>query len=405
MADDDTLGERLRRKRREISLTQEELASRSGVSQVMIAKIEQGRRQPRLAVLFQLANALDTPLSELIDKRPRLDGHRDGASVLAIRDALLSPSLLPGIDLDRDHGEPTPLPRLRAAVAEAARLYWAGEFANLAIILPALIGDARLTAQSAGPAASSLLAQAYDLAASLMVHMGKDDLAALAAERAIAAATASDDELLHAGLHGTYAWVLLHQGRLAEAENLAITVARTIEPTFSAPAARFATWGNLLMTALAPAAAAGRDFTDYLSLASAAAERIGAPTKTQLDQSPFSRASVATQACHAYAVTREPAKALTAARKIHPGDLSGIAHGRHLLDVAQAHTDARHPQAAITVLTQARAIAPIWFRHQGIARALVTDLYAQHRRIPPALRNLAAAVDPNWYAPYHRRQK
>ncbi|HVB44185.1 MAG TPA: helix-turn-helix domain-containing protein [Streptosporangiaceae bacterium] len=342
MADDDTLGDRLRTKRRESSLTQEELAHISGVSQVMIVKIEQGRRQPRLPVLFELANALDIPLSELIDQRPRLDGHREGASILAIRAALLSPSLLPGVNLDDDHGEPAPLPQLRAAVSEAARQYWAGEFANLAAILPALIGEARLTAQSAGPPASSLLAHAYDLAASLMVHMGKADLAAVGAERAIAAA-ASNDELLHAILHGTYAWVLLHQGRLAESERLAVTIAQRTEPTFSAPATQVAAWGNLLMTALAPAAAGDSDFEAYISLASAAAERIGTPTKTYLGQSPFSRASVAVQACHAYAVIREPAKALAAARKIDPGDLSGIAYGRHLLDVAQAH-NARHPQ-------------------------------------------------------------
>ena len=404
MAADDILGARLRKRRRESSLTQEGLAAISGVSQVMIAKIEQGRRQPRMPVLFQLANALDIPLSELVDNRPRIEGRSEGASILAIRDALLSPSLLPGIDLDADDGEPTPLPELRDAVAHAAGLYWAGEFAKLAAILPALISEARLTAHSAGPRAHTLLAQTYDLAAALMVHMGKDDLAAVGAERAIAAAAASGDELLHAVLHGTYAWVLLHQGRLAQSEQLAVTVAEAIEPSFSAPPARVAAWGNLLMTALAPAAAAGRDFADYISLASAAAERIGAPAKTYLGQSPFGRASVAMQACHAYAVTREPAKALTAARKINPSDLAGISYGRHLLDVAQAHADARHPTAATAVLTQARALSPVWFRHQGIARSLVNDLYEQEKRVSPALRDLGASVDPAWYAPYHRRE-
>jgi transcriptional regulator with XRE-family HTH domain len=402
---EDTLGARLRKKRRESSLTQEQLATLSGVSQVMIAKIEQGRRQPRMPVLFQLANVLDIPLSELVDNRPRIDGRSAGASILAIRDALLSPSLLPGIDLGGEDGEPTPLPKLRAAVAEAARLYWAGDFAGLAAILPPLLSDARLTAHSAGPHASSLLAQSYDLAAALMVHMGKEDLAAIGAERAIAAAEASGDELLHAILHGTYAWVLLHQGRLAQSEQLAVTVADSIEPSFSASAAHVVAWGNLLMSALASAAAAGRDFADFISLASAAAERIGTPTKTYLGQSPFGRASVAMQACHAYAVTREPTKALTAARKINTADLAGISYGRHLLDVAQAHADARHPNAATAVLTQARALSPVWFRHQGIARSLVNDLYEQEKRVSPALRDLGASVDPDWYAPYHRREK
>ncbi|HEY5985697.1 MAG TPA: helix-turn-helix transcriptional regulator, partial [Streptosporangiaceae bacterium] len=93
MTDGGALGDRLRRKRRESSLTQEELAHLAGVSQEMVAKIEQGRRHPRLTVLTKLSHALDIPLSELIDDRPRLDGQREGASVLAIRDTLLSPSL------------------------------------------------------------------------------------------------------------------------------------------------------------------------------------------------------------------------------------------------------------------------------------------------------------------------
>ncbi|HXL19493.1 MAG TPA: XRE family transcriptional regulator, partial [Streptosporangiaceae bacterium] len=104
--------------------------------------------------------------------------------------------------------------------------------------------------------------------------MGKEDLAALGAERAIRAATATGDELLHAMLQGTYAWVLLHQARLAESEHLAVTVADSIEPSFSAPARHVAVWGHLLMTALGPAAAAGRDVAQYISLASAGAERI-----------------------------------------------------------------------------------------------------------------------------------
>lgn len=105
--------------------------------------------------------------------------------------------------------------------------------------------------------------------------MGKDDLAAVAAERAIATAHGGNDELRWAILHATYAWVLLRQARLDEAERLVIKVADRIEPGFSDPAAHLAVWGTLLMSALAPAASAGKNVGEYISLASAAAERIG----------------------------------------------------------------------------------------------------------------------------------
>jgi hypothetical protein len=233
-----------------------------------------------------------------------------------------------------------------------------------------------------------------------MVHLGKDDLAAIAAERAITAATASGDELLHAMQLGSYAWVLLHHGRLSEAEQIASAAAERIEPAFTASDQHLAVYGSLLMNALAPAAAGGRDVTQYVSLASAAAARIG--HRVKIYQTTFAPATVHMQDCHAHAVTRNPAKALAAARNIRPGELTGISYGRHLLDIAQAHADARHPKAATTILTQAHAQSPTWFRHQGIARSLIDDIYEQETRISPALRNLGASIDRDWYAPYHR---
>ena len=165
MAEGGALGDRLRKLRRERSMTQEELAQAAGLSQEMIAKTEQGRRHPRLTVLAKVAKALDVSLSELLDDRPRLNGAREGASVLALCDALLSPSLLPGIDAVSEEGDPTPVPQLSAAVAGAGRLYWSGEFARLAATLPALIGEARFSARSGGPGVWGLLGQAYELAA------------------------------------------------------------------------------------------------------------------------------------------------------------------------------------------------------------------------------------------------
>ncbi len=398
MAADSTLGARLREKRREKGLTQEQFSDASGVSKEMIAKVEQGRRQPRLPVLLQFAKALDISLSELVDNRPRLNGQDEGASVLAIRDVLLSAAHLPGVILDPDDNAPVSVAELRASVDEASRLYWSGGFASLAAMLPALIGEAHLTAQVDGHPAYSLLAQAYDLASALMVHLGKEDLAAIGAERAIAAAQASDDELLHAMEVGNFAWVMLHQGRLEESEQLAALTAQRMEPTFSASDQRVAVYGSLLMTALAPAAARGGHVHEYVSLASAAAARLG--RRVKIYQTSFAPATVHMQACHAHAVLREPGQAISAARKIGAGDLEGISYGRHLLDVAQVHTDARHLNAATSVLTEARSIAPVSFRHQGIARSLVDDLFEQERRISPALRALGASVDSNWYAPY-----
>jgi transcriptional regulator with XRE-family HTH domain len=63
MGEGSSLGDRLRRLRRERSVTQEELAHLAGVSAEMIAKTEQGRRHPRVTVWAKLAQVLDVPLS------------------------------------------------------------------------------------------------------------------------------------------------------------------------------------------------------------------------------------------------------------------------------------------------------------------------------------------------------
>ncbi|MFC4906168.1 helix-turn-helix domain-containing protein [Actinomadura gamaensis] len=393
MPETSTIGTNLKRIRRERAMSQEGLAERAGLSRDTVAKLEQGRRQgERTTTLMKLATALDVDLTELTGRRERLGGDRGDASVLALRDALLAPSLLPGLaglDVD-DDGAPTPPHELRAAVGRGWDLYWAGDFGSLTAALPGLIGETRLAHRTLGAAVAASLAQAYQLAACLLVHFGKLDLAALSAERAVTAAAEGDDEWQWATTHGTYAWVLLHQARLEEAERVAVLAAARIEPSFSAPEAHLAVWGNLLMTALAPAAAAGRDPSDYIDSAAAAARRIG--HRVDAYQTAFGPATVRMQAVHAWATLKDPGHALAEARHVRPGELRGISYSRHLLDVAQVHVDARQPRAAETRLAEARATSRVWFRHQAIARSLVAEVREITTRPSPTIRSLVGEL-------------
>ncbi|MEV4173961.1 helix-turn-helix transcriptional regulator [Nonomuraea sp. NPDC049709] len=390
MPEGSTIGARLRAARKSRGLTQEELAEAADLSRDLIAKLEQDQRKSaRLTSLVKLANALDVDLSTLVGKRDQLGTDRDGGSVLALRNVLLSPSLLPDVD-DGHDGEPTPLPEITTAVRNACSAYWNGQFSTLIADLPSLITEARLTRDALGPEATYPLAMAYDLAASLMIHLGRDDLAAIGSERAITTARTGTDELLWATLHATYAWVLLHQARLQEAEQLAAGMAARIEPSFSAPTEHIAAWGNLLITALAPTAAGGGDVGDYVAMAAAGAERLRGTVR--IYNSSFGPARVAEQETHAYTVLREPGKALQASRRVHPGDLAGIAYGRHLLDVAQAHLDARHRKAATERIVEARATSGVWFRHQVIARDLVESIREEEARPSSAIKSLAHSL-------------
>ncbi|MDX6741511.1 helix-turn-helix transcriptional regulator [Actinocorallia sp. A-T 12471] len=404
MDDGNTIGERLKRARKERGITQEALAARAGVSVDLVSKLEQNRRtSARVWSLMALARALDVELSALTDGRDRLAfGEPDiGGGVLAVRDALLSPSLLPGfggLDAD-DDGTPTPIADLEQTVAAGWDRYWVGDLAGVSALVPGLIADARLTHRSLGPQAAGPLAQAYELAASLMAQIGRGDLAAIAAERGIGVAALGDDELLWATIHGTYSWVMLRQGRLAEAETVAYDAARQIQPGFTDPATRLAAWGLLLMAAAGARVVAarsgqgsmvGHDAAEYLSMAGAAAERIG--RRTPIYGTSFGAATVRMQTVYTHVGSGEPGAALEEAARVRPGDLRGISHCRHLLDVAQAQVDMRRPRTAAARLDEAERRAPAWFAQQTLARSLVADVRELETRVSPVTRRLVRAV-------------
>jgi transcriptional regulator with XRE-family HTH domain len=60
------VGRNVKRVRQEKGLTQEQLAERSGFSQQYISGLEQGRRNPTIVTLYELALALGVDHLELL---------------------------------------------------------------------------------------------------------------------------------------------------------------------------------------------------------------------------------------------------------------------------------------------------------------------------------------------------
>lgn len=60
------LGTRLRNRRRQLSLTQEQLAERTGVSRTAVAKWESGEKEPTLQNLRRLCAVLNTSSDYLL---------------------------------------------------------------------------------------------------------------------------------------------------------------------------------------------------------------------------------------------------------------------------------------------------------------------------------------------------
>ena len=389
-----TIGERLQAFRRERAMTQEELAARSGVSRDVIRKLEQGvRPSARVATLKALARGLGVTPAAMLGQRERLE--RDSPDgILAVRDALLSPfDLYPGVG-PGEPGEPPAVPAVQAAVRDGWGAYWRGDLGELAGTLPGLIAEARAAEREHGAAACGALAQAYQLAADICVHAGNDNLAAVAAERALAAASRGDDELQYATLAGTASWVLLHQGRHADAEAVARKAAEAVEPRElgAAPPEHLTVWGSLLLSAAAPAASAcsARGVAGYMETAGQAAAFL--PEDRHDYWVSFGPTQVAMQRCYTSAVLGEPGAALDAAKGVRQSDLLPISWGAHHLDVAQASVDAGKWRQATGALLTACEVSAQWFRHQGIARGLVRELVEHERRLSPPLKRLKAVT-------------
>ena len=70
----------MRARRSELELTQEVLAERAGVHPTYIGMVERGERNCSLDVASEIAEALNTPLSKLIEEAEARDGKSAGAS-------------------------------------------------------------------------------------------------------------------------------------------------------------------------------------------------------------------------------------------------------------------------------------------------------------------------------------
>jgi transcriptional regulator with XRE-family HTH domain len=60
------LGLTIGRLRKNLSLSQEELADRAGIHRTYVSQLERGIKSPTLAVLIKIAKALDTKPSQLV---------------------------------------------------------------------------------------------------------------------------------------------------------------------------------------------------------------------------------------------------------------------------------------------------------------------------------------------------
>ena len=222
----ESIGDRIGRLRERRGLTQEQLAERASVSVDTVRKLEQNRRlTARLVTLNRLARTLDVETSVLVGQPTSFEAWSDGdaPSVLALRQAVSPLSDLLGEDPDPE--DPPPVGALRASLRSTEVIRREGRMGEIGALLPQLIRDARAAARAHHggdqAAAYAVLAEAYQVAATTLTALGREDAAFTAMERAVEAAGRSDDPHLESIGASTLAWIFTKQGRLEDAERVA----------------------------------------------------------------------------------------------------------------------------------------------------------------------------------------
>lgn len=374
-----TIGERVAWYRHRRGLSQEVLAGLVGRTSDWLGKAENNRIElDRLSVIRALAHALDVSIGDLIGEPTLLEWSNDSGrrTVPALREALMDyRQLTPLLSAPAD-GEPPTLANLRADVGEVWDAYQASRFGFATRQLPLLLADALVASRTyAGEEreeANALLALTYQGAAMVLGKLGENELAWMAADRGLAAAQQSGNNVITGSLFRSVTHCLLSTGRYETAVQLVGDAAGYLEPGLGeATPSYLSVYGTLFLTgAMAAARAEDRASTQaFLREAETTATRLGADANHMWTA--FGPTNVA---IHKVATAGELGDFQIASDLGAQIDTSGLPverRVRHDLEVARALTARNRTDEALAVVLDAEQMAPEQVRHHYMSRELV----------------------------------
>ena len=287
---------------------------------------------------------------------------------------------------------------MKAEIAAGWTLYHAAEFGKLTQALPGIIEDARLAVAGERDeqrcAAHVALGKALQLGGHLAIRLGKTDLALSSLERALLAASSTDDLLLAPMVSNSIAWAYQRQNRLGDAQQLAVHAADDVErDSHFRTADEVRVWGGLVLSAATSVGRAGdyEQASDMLKVAEATAGRLTTlpPSVNGKLVSVFDRSAARIERVRLAVQHERPEQALALAQGFRLSrDTPPSWRTWLLLDVARAYTDLGDAERAVKTLQSLCRRNPRWMRHHMLAVAVVRDLWAGPAR-PPGLRKLA----------------
>ncbi|MBV9315713.1 MAG: helix-turn-helix domain-containing protein [Pseudonocardia sp.] len=372
------IGRRVRYWRLRRNLDRQRFADMVGRSTSWLDKIEKGERNLlRLPMLDRVAEVLGIDPAALTDGSVARRAARcvDRVEVQTIREALSS---YPALSARNSEQDPT-LDRVAAQLRHIDQAWLSSRYTVVARYLPQLLREAQMLVFSAQPsyqvAASRALVVAYRLASSVLLKFETNDVAWLAADRAMNAALAVDDTLALARATRGVARSLTSTGQLTSAINALTGMADRMRPELTTRADELLSLYGMLYLAASIAAARHEDAETALIMhqhASAAAENIGPNHETH--QTVFGPTNVALHRVAALVRLHEPGKALEYARDIDPRSISVLPPERrvnYMFDLSTAYTETGHYMEAARTLVEAERVAPEEVHCRPLAHGLL----------------------------------
>ena len=376
------IGRRVRYWRLRRNLSRQRFADMVGRSVSWLDKIEKGERSLlRLPMLDRVAAALDIDASVLTDSSAaqRAADCVDPLEVQAIKAALGRYAIFDTLDTDRRALSRRAISDQLAYVEHA---WSSSHFMTVSRHLPRLLSDAQMFVLTASAAdqitAYRMLVVTYRLASSMLMKFDANDIAWLAADRAMQTAIAIDDTVALARATRSVARAMSRSGQRADAVTALIGMADRIRPELTGREHELLSLFGMLFLAAAITAATQGDAALALTMheqAADAAERMRPHHDTHLTS--FGRANVAVHRVAALVRLHEGGRALEYARHIDPTLMRTLTPERtasYLLDLTQAHIHVGHYDDATRTLGQAEYVAPEEVRCRPPAHGLLRSL-------------------------------
>jgi transcriptional regulator with XRE-family HTH domain len=410
-------------------LSQAVVAGWVGLTQAQLSRVERGGPVVHLDRLIQWARVLRIPARYLwfalpadnaapgsmedVNRRTFLAASgsaaaaalagpavRAGAAASATRAADELTAVILGPRRALSAGQEIRVDALNSQVVSAWRLRQRARYDALSQLLPGLIREAEagvtLLPDTSQEQAVRVAVHAYNAASSLLRKLDDDQLALIAADRAVRAAQSLGDPVLTAAALYRQANVLLSARRPHEAKAVALYGASLAEPGHTHSPRRLAMWGGLLLTAAVAAARAGAESEAWELMGEArSASRLLREDYADI-YSIFGPTNFAIHGVQVAVELHHGRDAVRRSRHVDPDRLPTTLlerRGQFLIDVATAHVLEGNDPEAVGTLVRALHLAAEEVRLSHDVHGLVRIMLSRERvGAVPQLRPLARSI-------------